>query len=104
MSDSGSAIRVYPDVGEGRAGDPRDMPRFMLHHRHEPHECAAAFAAWKGFASPLRRTATVASCASGGHEIWWELDAADESGALGLLPRYVAERTRAIQIGDVSIP
>jgi hypothetical protein len=76
----------------------------MLHHRHQSHECAASFAAWKGFASPLRRKATAASCSSGGHEVWWELEAADESAALAHLPRFVAERTRAVQIGDVSIP
>jgi hypothetical protein len=39
------------------------MQFFLLHHRHEPHECAAAFAAWQGFDSPLthdRLEATIA--------------------------------------------
>ena len=39
------------------------MPRFLLHHRHEPHECGVAFAAFRGHASPLRHQAALASCA-----------------------------------------
>ena len=62
------------------------------------------FASFKGFASPLRHRATVASCAWGGHEIWWDLEAPGDADALGLLPRYVAERTTAIPVGDVRIP
>jgi hypothetical protein len=80
------------------------MPRFLLHHRHEARECPAAFAAWKGFESPLRHRATIGSCLSGGHEIWWELEAASAVSALGHLPRYVAERTEAIRISDVHVP
>jgi hypothetical protein len=80
------------------------MPRFLLHHRHEASECAASFAAWKGVSSPLRHRVTIASCAQGGHEIWWELEAASDQDALGHLPRYVAERTEAIEIGEVEIP
>jgi hypothetical protein len=80
------------------------MPRFMLHHQHEPRECAPAFAAWKGFSSPLRRQVTLASCTSGGHEIWWELSADSSQEALELLPRYVAERTIATRVDEVEIP
>jgi hypothetical protein len=80
------------------------MPRFLLHHRHEARECPAAFAAWKGFESPLRHRATIGSCLAGGHEIWWELEAVSAAGALGHLPRYVAERTEAIRISDVHVP
>jgi hypothetical protein len=80
------------------------MPRFRLHHHHEARECRVVFAAWKGVASPLRHRATVASCASGGHEIWWDLDAESADEALAHLPRYVAERTRAIRTGEVEIP
>jgi hypothetical protein len=32
------------------------------------------------------------------------LDAADQAGALALLPRFVAERTTAIKVRDVEIP
>ena len=28
------------------------MPHFLLHHQHDPAECAAAFAAWTGFDEP----------------------------------------------------
>jgi hypothetical protein len=80
------------------------MPLFVLHHTHEADECPAAFAAWKGFDSPLRRTTARASCTWGGHEIWWELDATDEEEALSRLPRYVADRTIAIRVSEVRVP
>jgi hypothetical protein len=80
------------------------MSRFILHHRHTARECRIVFASFKGFASPLRRRATVASCGGGGHEIWWELEADSDTEALGLLPRYVAERTTVIPVDDVVIP
>lgn len=80
------------------------MARFLLHHRHEARECAAAFAAWKAFASPLRGRATIGSCLSGGHEIWWELEAPSQDEALAHLPRYVAERTEAIRVSAVEVP
>jgi hypothetical protein len=80
------------------------MTRFLLHHMHEAHECAAAFAAWKGFASPLRSRPATCSCLSGGHELWWELEAPSEGEALSQLPRYVAERTSAIHVRRVQVP
>jgi hypothetical protein len=80
------------------------MTRFLLRHQHEPGECAAAFAAWRGFASPLRGAEAVASCRYGGHELWLTLDAASAEKALGLLPRFVAERSTATPIHDVEIP
>jgi hypothetical protein len=76
----------------------------MVHHRHEPEECAAAFAAWRGFASPLRRTEALASCRFGGHELWLTVDAASREQALALLPRFVAQRAGATQIHEVEIP
>lgn len=79
------------------------MPRFLLHHRHEAHECRAAFAAWKGFASPLRHRTTIGSCLAGGHEIWWDLEAPSEKEALALVPRYVADRSEAIRIAEVQV-
>ena len=30
------------------------MPRYLLHHHHEPNECGVVFAAFSGFESPLR--------------------------------------------------
>ena len=80
------------------------MSRFVLHHRHEADECGAVFASFKGHESPLRHRATLASCRSGGHAIWWTVDAASEADALGLLPRYVAERTTAASVHEVEIP
>jgi hypothetical protein len=80
------------------------MPRYLLHHRHEPGECGVVFASFKGHASPLRRRATLASCRSGGHAIWWSVEAATETDALGLLPFYVAERSTATRVSEVDIP
>jgi hypothetical protein len=80
------------------------MSRFFLHHRHTPSECRIVFASWKGFRSPLRHRATVSSCAWGGHEIWWDTDAASETDALGQLPSYVAERSTATRVGEVEFP
>jgi hypothetical protein len=80
------------------------MPRFLLQHRHEPSECGAAYAAWKGFSSPLRHAAALASCLQGGHAIWWEVEALDARTALELLPPYVAARTTALAVSEVPIP
>ena len=62
------------------------------------------FASFRGHDSPLRRQATLASCISGGHAIWWTVEAASEEDALRLLPFYVAERTTATRVGEVRIP
>ena len=80
------------------------MPMFVLSHKHEPEECAIAIAAWKGFASPLRHGRPFGSCATGGHRLWWTVQAADMTGALGLLPGYVAHRTVAEEVREVPLP
>jgi hypothetical protein len=80
------------------------VPVFVLTHSHRPEECAIAIAAWKGFRSPLRHSRPLGSCASGGHRMWWTVEAADPAGALGQLPPYVAERTTAHEVRDVPIP
>ncbi len=80
------------------------MPKYLLHHRHEPNECGVVFAGFRGFDSSLRHKATLASCRSGGHSIWWTVDAASESEALALLPFYVAERTTVTSVAEVEIP
>jgi hypothetical protein len=80
------------------------MPRYLLHHRHLPHECAVVFTSFTGHDSPLRHTPTIASCPFGGHEIWWEVAADSEEAALALLPFYVAARTTADLVTDVQIP
>jgi hypothetical protein len=80
------------------------VPRYLLHHRHEAHECGVVYIAFKGHHSPLRRQATVSSCRSGRHEIWWTVDATSERAALALLPSYIAQRTTAAEVSDVQIP
>ena len=80
------------------------MPCYLVHHRHEPRECGVAFTAFKGHESPLRQQATLASCASGGHAIWWAVEAATEAEALALLPFFVAERSTVIRVSEVEIP
>jgi hypothetical protein len=80
------------------------MPTFLLHHRHSAAECAAAFAAWHGFRSPLRRHTAPSSCLLGGHGVYWRVEAASAADALALLPDFVAHRTQPIQVRDVEIP
>jgi hypothetical protein len=80
------------------------MGRYLIQHRHEPHECGVAYASFKGHASPLRHRETVGSCLTGDHRIWWTLDAADREAALAQLPFFVAERSTATEIRDVLIP
>ena len=80
------------------------MASFLLHHRHEPGKCGVAFAAFKGHESPLRHAATFASCAAGGHEIWWIVESASPEAALDLLPHYVAQRSTAVPVREVQIP
>ena len=53
------------------------MPFFLLHHQHSGAECDAAFAAWQGFASPLRGSTAASSCLAGGHAVWWRVEALD---------------------------
>ena len=62
------------------------------------------FASFKGHESALRHKATLASCRSGGHAIWWTVDAMSEEEALRLLPSYVATRTTATSVTEVEIP
>jgi hypothetical protein len=80
------------------------VPSYLLHHRHEPQECGVVFAAFRGHQSPLRHRATLASCRSGGHAIWWTVQVDSEHDALALLPFYVAERTTATRVNEVEIP
>jgi hypothetical protein len=77
---------------------------YLLHHSHEPHECGVVFAAFKGHESPLRHRPVFASCVSGGHDMWWTVEAASEPDALGFLPYYVALRTVVTRISEVEIP
>ena len=80
------------------------MARYLLHHRHEAEECGVVFASFKGHQSPLRRQTTLASCRTGGHAIWWTVDADSKADALRLLPFYAAERTTITRVSEVQIP
>jgi hypothetical protein len=80
------------------------MPRYLIHHRHEPHQCGIAFSAFRGHDSPLRHRAALASCPTGGHAIWWSVEAASEDDALRQLPFYVAQRSTVAQVTEVEIP
>ena len=62
-----------------------------------------AFAAWHGFASPLRHRPVACSCLTGDHALWWRVTAAGADEALRLVPPYVAERTTASAIREVEI-
>jgi hypothetical protein len=90
--------------GRGLRGIVGHMPRYLLYHHHEPSECGVAFAAFRGFESPLRLQGALASCHSGGHSLWWTVDASSEDRALAQLPYFVAERTTAVPVNEVLIP
>ncbi len=81
-----------------------DMPVYLLHHQHEPGDCATAFAAWQGFDSPLRHRPVISSCVTGGHALWWRVSAANPLAALALLPAFVAGRATATEVRDFQIP
>jgi hypothetical protein len=80
------------------------MPYFLLQHRHTSAECAAAFAAWTGFRSPLRHRRAASTCLAGGHSLWWRVQAADAAAALAMLPLFVARRTVPIEVREIEIP
>ena len=80
------------------------MTCYLIHHRHAAHECGVAFASFRGHDSSLRHQAALASCDSGGHAIWWTVDAATEADALALLPFFIAERSTATAVTEVAIP
>jgi hypothetical protein len=80
------------------------MARYLLHHRHEACECGVAYAAFKGERSPLRHKPAVASCLSGGHEMWWVVEAGSADDALAQLPHFLASRASVTAITEVPIP
>ena len=82
----------------------RHMASFRIAHRHEADECPVVYAAWRGIDSPLRGETTISTCRWGDHQIWWDLDVADQDEAMSYLPPYVADRAVALRIGPVDIP
>jgi len=104
LENQGARSGWRPDVAPTLRFHARVVSRFLLEHRHEARECGVVFASFKGHASPLRHRATLASCRSGGHAIWWTVDAETEEDALRLLPEYVAKRTSVACVNEVEIP
>ena len=83
--------------------------QFVLSHRHAPQECGVAFAAWRGFESPLRHASALATCSNEGadrgeHVLIWTVDAPSPEQALALLPPWLADRAEAQRVGEVPIP
>jgi hypothetical protein len=84
--------------------------QFVLSHRHAPEACGVAFAAWRGFDSPLRHHSALGSCPTnaaedgGEHLLIWTVDAESPEHALALLPPWLAERAEVRTVGEVSIP
>ncbi|MDX6582838.1 MAG: hypothetical protein QOI10_2022 [Solirubrobacterales bacterium] len=84
--------------------------QFVLSHRHAPKDCGVAFAAWRGFDSPLRHHSALASCPSysaadsGEHLLIWTVEANSEADALALLPPWLAKRAEVRRVGEVAIP
>jgi hypothetical protein len=76
----------------------------MLEHAHTARECGAVFASFKAFETPLHQGVAVGSCHFGTHRIWWEIEAPSADEALAYLPRYVAQRTTVVRVGDILIP
>jgi hypothetical protein len=79
------------------------MAQFVLAHAHDGTECHIVYAAWRGYESPLRGHDAMASCATGGHRMYWTVDAASAADALSQLPPYLAARTRASEVQPVTI-
>ena len=80
------------------------MARYLLQHSHAPEECGVVFASFKGHESPLRHQAALASSRTGGHAIWWTVEAASPADALRQLPAFVAQRTEITTVSEVQIP
>lgn len=93
-----------PDVQTPLEAETAAMPLYLLHHIHEADECEAAFAAWRGFESPLRHRPAASTCLAGGHYLLWRVEADSVDGAAALLPRFVAARTEVVAVREVEIP
>lgn len=79
------------------------VPTFVLTHVHHETECRIAYAAWRGFDSPLRGRGAAASCAAGDHRMFWTVEADSPEAACAQLPPYLAERTHVSQVTEVAI-
>ncbi len=88
----------------------------MLIHRHRPADCRVAYAAWRTFDSPLRGQIAQSTCGRSRprhledhadteelHELWCTVQAEDAPSALAQLPPFVAERTDAREVSEVTV-
>ena len=100
----GVAYGAAPDVLRVRRVQAGRMPRFLVHHRHAPHECGIAYVSFKGCDSTVRHRPAIASCAFGGHAIWWTVEARDAEQALSDLPFFVAQRSAATRVAEIVVP
>jgi Cu+-exporting ATPase len=78
------------------------MPRFLIHHRHEPHECGVAFAAFRGHESPLRHRAALAA-ADLGLSIGTGTDVAIEASDLTLVSGDLRAAVEAIRLSRATL-
>jgi hypothetical protein len=76
---------------------------YLLAHTHGESDCRVAYAAWRGYESPLRGQSAIASCASGEHRMFWTVHADNASEALKQLPPYLAQRTQVTEMREVTI-
>jgi hypothetical protein len=95
---------LRPDDKAAASRQVQPVSRYLLEHSHKPKECGVVFASFKGHASLLRHRPTLASCRSGGHAIWWTVEAETKDDALRLLPSYVAKRTKVTRVSEIDIP
>lgn len=85
------------------------MP-YLITHRHRARDCGVAFAAWRGFESPLRHTSALATCrdAAAGpgseHVLFWTVEADSPGAATAMLPPWLAERSEVQRVVEVEIP
>jgi hypothetical protein len=79
------------------------MATYLLAHTHGEADCRVAYAAWRGYESPLRGQKAIASCASGEHRMFWTVQADTPSEALKQLPPYLAQRTDVSEMREVTI-
>jgi hypothetical protein len=100
----GLTARKAGDHGPPLVGRAEELA--SLEEDRQPSECGVVFASFKvhRHPSPLRHRATVASCRSGGHAIWWTVEAESEEAALAQLLAYVAERSTVERVSEVEIP
>ena len=80
------------------------MPCFLLHHLHEADECGVVFATLPRHDRTHQRPPNIPTSRTGGHAIWWRVEADSKDDALALLPFFVSVRTTVTKVSEVTIP